>query len=431
MMILGFHYILMSSSLFFSPHERAAIDRLEHAHIPKNLQEKEDLPLVLNGILYRPDLNHWIVWINGVRIYSQRPQSIQGWNIVKVTMDSITVRSSSGEERDLRPEQDADLDDLHAPADEEEAFSEHELDQNNETTYYHNPEPNRGISRISKKNTQPLLEKEDSSHSDGDTHTPQDRSHEASRTTPDNASGQKYREAPGDGTDLGGKNNFGQEAGGGDPEGDLAPDKVIKNHVRQGTIGPSKIGQGDMDEGSSSEFSQEWVEDAELSDAENKAGEESNQVPDNENHLLATDNPDVQRDQQQDSKTDTPDVQKDQQQDSKTDTPDVQRDQQQDSKTDTPDVSKVPGMEKGMEKGMGSGALKKSSTEPSTEPSRDVVPPQPLKPAIGPVPRESPGPARASRDSTSPSAASPAGSVAPVPAVSSSRGASPASTLKP
>lgn len=127
-MILGMSVLMMSSSLFFSPQERAAIERLDDANVPKNPMEKEELPLVLNGILYRPDLNHWIVWINGVRIYSQRPQSIQGWTIVSVSMDSVVVRSSNGEERELRPDQDPDLDEFNANLDENEGYADNNFE---------------------------------------------------------------------------------------------------------------------------------------------------------------------------------------------------------------------------------------------------------------------------------------------------------------
>ena len=114
MIIFGLNILMVPSSLFFSAQERAAIERLEHSNIPPNPTEKEEMPLVLNGILYRPDLDHWIVWINGVRIYSKRPQSIQGWTIIKVNPDSIIVRSKSGEERELRPEQDPELEEFNA-----------------------------------------------------------------------------------------------------------------------------------------------------------------------------------------------------------------------------------------------------------------------------------------------------------------------------
>jgi hypothetical protein len=127
-MLMGLSVIMMSSSLFFSAQERSAIERLDHGKISQNPTEKEDLPLILNGILYRPDLNHWIVWINGIRIYSQRPQSIQGWTITKVSMDSVTLRSSSGEERELRPEQDPDLEDFNAEQDDDPDHSQDHLE---------------------------------------------------------------------------------------------------------------------------------------------------------------------------------------------------------------------------------------------------------------------------------------------------------------
>lgn len=117
MMLLGLSAIMMSS-LFFSSQECRDIENLEHSNMAQNPAEKEDMPLVLNGILCRPDLNHWIVWINGIRIYSQRPQSIQGWTIVKVHSDSVIVRSKDGEERELRPEQDSDLDEFNTSMDE-------------------------------------------------------------------------------------------------------------------------------------------------------------------------------------------------------------------------------------------------------------------------------------------------------------------------
>ena len=117
MILFGLSAIMMSS-LFFSAQERAAIDNLNISHLSQNTRETEDMPLVLNGILCRPDLDHWIVWINGVRIYSQRPQSIQGWTIIKVNSDSVIVRSKDGEERELRPEQDPDWDEFNASMDE-------------------------------------------------------------------------------------------------------------------------------------------------------------------------------------------------------------------------------------------------------------------------------------------------------------------------
>jgi hypothetical protein len=117
MIVLGLSAIMMSS-LFFSPQECHDIENREHSHISQNPTEKEDMPLVLNGILCRPDLDHWIVWINGTRIYSQRPQSIQGWTIIKVHSDSVVVRSKHGEERELRPEQDPDLEEFSTSIDE-------------------------------------------------------------------------------------------------------------------------------------------------------------------------------------------------------------------------------------------------------------------------------------------------------------------------
>jgi hypothetical protein len=131
MMLLGLSAIMMSS-LFFSSQECRDIENLEHSNMAQNPAEKEDMPLVLNGILCRPDLNHWIVWINGIRIYSQRPQSIQGWTIVKVHSDSVIVRSKDGEERELRPEQDSDLDEFNTSMDENtpEDLDINEGDQN-------------------------------------------------------------------------------------------------------------------------------------------------------------------------------------------------------------------------------------------------------------------------------------------------------------
>jgi hypothetical protein len=131
MMLWGLGAIMMSS-LFFSTQECRDIENLEHSNIAENPTEKEDMPLVLNGILCRPDLNHWIVWINGVRIYSQRPQSIQGWTIVKVHSDSVVVRSKNGEERELRPEQDPDLEEFNTSMDDNtpEDLEVNEDDQN-------------------------------------------------------------------------------------------------------------------------------------------------------------------------------------------------------------------------------------------------------------------------------------------------------------
>ena len=117
MMLFGLSAIMMSS-LFLSPQECQNIENREHSNSSQNPTEKEDMPLVLNGILCRPDLNHWIVWINGIRIYSQRPQSIQGWTIINVHSDRVVVRSKDGEERELRPEQDPDLEEFNASMDE-------------------------------------------------------------------------------------------------------------------------------------------------------------------------------------------------------------------------------------------------------------------------------------------------------------------------
>ncbi len=128
MMLLGLSAIMMSS-LFLSPQECQNIENREHLNGSQNPTEKEDMPLVLNGILCRPDLNHWIVWINGIRIYSQRPQSIQGWTIINVHSDSVVVRSKDGEERELRPEQDPDLDEFNAS--DENAPEDLEINEDN------------------------------------------------------------------------------------------------------------------------------------------------------------------------------------------------------------------------------------------------------------------------------------------------------------
>ena len=139
MMLLGLSAIMMSS-LFLSPQECQNIENREHLNGSQNPTEKEDMPLVLNGILCRPDLNHWIVWINGTRIYSQRPQSIQGWTIIKVHSDSVVVRSKDGEERELRPEQDSDLEEFNTSMDDN--MSE-DLDMNE---FYQNKAGNENTS---------------------------------------------------------------------------------------------------------------------------------------------------------------------------------------------------------------------------------------------------------------------------------------------
>lgn len=130
MLIFGLSVFMLSSSLFFSAKEHAAIDSLEHSNMRSNATEKEETPLVLNGILYRPDLDHWIIWINGVRIYSQRPQSIHGWTIIKVHADSVILRSTSGEELELRPEQDPDLEEFNTSMDESTDDSDGEKESN-------------------------------------------------------------------------------------------------------------------------------------------------------------------------------------------------------------------------------------------------------------------------------------------------------------
>lgn len=66
--------------------------------------------LVLQGILYLPDTRHWIVWINGVRMDSRRPQSIMGWSVTGVHVDHVIVTHSNGTQRELWLSQDGEDD---------------------------------------------------------------------------------------------------------------------------------------------------------------------------------------------------------------------------------------------------------------------------------------------------------------------------------
>lgn len=93
--ILGlFFFFSGQASLFFGPQEKT-IQRPD----PPPQQNKSSLKL--EAIFYRLDVNHWIVWINGHRIDSRHPQSINGWHIVHVTHTSVTLRSSQGQEKIL------------------------------------------------------------------------------------------------------------------------------------------------------------------------------------------------------------------------------------------------------------------------------------------------------------------------------------------
>jgi len=97
-MFVGWHFLILQGSLFITPQQEEAWDK---HHWEKISSEKHKFPLILNGIYYRSDTNHWTVWINGVAISSHRPKSIQGWTIVTVSMDSVVVRSGKGETKEL------------------------------------------------------------------------------------------------------------------------------------------------------------------------------------------------------------------------------------------------------------------------------------------------------------------------------------------
>lgn len=85
------------ASLFLTPEEKS--QALSHIPTPKKHIASS---LQLQAILHRPDLNEWVVWINGQRIDSRYPQSIEGYTIISVAFDHVMVRSMEGEELRLR-----------------------------------------------------------------------------------------------------------------------------------------------------------------------------------------------------------------------------------------------------------------------------------------------------------------------------------------
>jgi hypothetical protein len=81
------------ATLFFSPEEKE--------HLQRTSKENQSEIPKLNAIFYLPELQKWIVWINQQRIDSQRPRSIDGWRILRVTAESVTIRSMHGQELEL------------------------------------------------------------------------------------------------------------------------------------------------------------------------------------------------------------------------------------------------------------------------------------------------------------------------------------------
>ena len=114
------------TSLFLAPEDCPAQEDKE-ATIAQELPEDSKPPpsdLVLQGILSLPDTQHWIVWINGVRIDSRRPQSIMGWRVVSVHEDHVVITSANGGQKELWLQQDPDQDDMIPPAATTEATTE-------------------------------------------------------------------------------------------------------------------------------------------------------------------------------------------------------------------------------------------------------------------------------------------------------------------
>lgn len=52
----------------------------------------------LQGILYRSDLQSWVVWLNDQRLDPEHPTSAEGWTVVEVTTDTVILHSAHGEE---------------------------------------------------------------------------------------------------------------------------------------------------------------------------------------------------------------------------------------------------------------------------------------------------------------------------------------------
>lgn len=92
----------VEASLFLTPIEKEKA--LHTQGISTKKWDIKSFPLKIEAIFRRPDLGQWTVWINGHRIDSQSPQSIEGWSVVDVGFDTVIVRSVYGEQVILRLE---------------------------------------------------------------------------------------------------------------------------------------------------------------------------------------------------------------------------------------------------------------------------------------------------------------------------------------
>jgi hypothetical protein len=86
------------ASLFLTPEQKSRVISQNRSSQGKLEENKKGFVLKLTGIFHRPDLKHWIVWINGQKIDSECQQSIHGWTVCHVGFDHVTMRSFQGEE---------------------------------------------------------------------------------------------------------------------------------------------------------------------------------------------------------------------------------------------------------------------------------------------------------------------------------------------
>jgi hypothetical protein len=109
MMFFGLSMLMFHFSLFFTDQDLVKIDHLENAYSSNKIQEQKGKnKLILQGILYRPDLQTWTVWINDTCISSRNQKSIKGWVIVSVSQDSVVLVSPSGQKQELHLNQYSD-----------------------------------------------------------------------------------------------------------------------------------------------------------------------------------------------------------------------------------------------------------------------------------------------------------------------------------